>query len=75
MTYLKLNIHNFCILYFIQIVATHLWNVYEETIQIRYYSEFKILSYKESALFTGTTLVNSMLRIENSFNKSASSWA
>ena len=41
----------------IQIMITHLWNAYVEIIQFSYYSDRAILSYKESARFTGTTLV------------------
>ena len=42
---------------FIQNAATYLWNMYVEIIQISYYSDCFILSYKESVWFTGTTLV------------------
>ena len=40
-------------------MATYLWNVNIEIIQISYYSDRFILSYKESARFTGTALVYS----------------
>ena len=42
-------------------MITYLWNAYVEIIQITYYSDRTILSYKESALFTGTTLVLTIL--------------
>ena len=38
-------------------MATYLWNVYVEIIQFSYFSDRFILSYKETARFTGTTLV------------------
>ena len=38
-------------------MATYLWNVYVEILQISYYSDCLISSYKESIRFTGTTLV------------------
>ena len=41
-------------------MTTYLWNEYVEIIQILYYSDHTILSYKESARFTGTTLVYSL---------------
>ena len=33
-------------------MATYLWNVYVEIVQISYYSDRLILSYKESTRFT-----------------------
>ena len=58
LTYLQLN-DNFCKInvIFIHISASHLRNVYVANIQFLCYSDYKILSYKESARFTGTTLV------------------
>ena len=38
--------------------GTYLWNAYAEIVQISYYSDRTILSYKESARCIGTTLVS-----------------
>ena len=38
-------------------MATYLWNVYVEIVQISCYSDQLILSYKENTQFTRTTLV------------------
>ena len=42
----------------IQIIITYLRNASVEIIQISYYSNRTILSYEESARFTGTTLID-----------------
>ena len=41
----------------IEIMITYLWNAYVEILQISYYSDCTILSYRESTRFIGTTLV------------------
>ena len=47
----------------IQIMITYLWNAYVEIIQISYHSDRTILSYEESARFTGTTLVHTTYNV------------
>ena len=44
-------------------MLTYLRNAYVEIIQISYYSDHTILSYKESARFNGTTLIISSVSL------------